>query len=339
MNRLFLIALAVICAAALLGLLVSEHPGYVLVSYRGFLYEAGLWSTLVLLLLVMLTFYGIRLLLRGATTSGGLINPWSSRHRARRMDQAARLGLVDLAEGRWQEALRHLRRAAAADRQPLVLYLGAARAANELGQYEESDAFLEQALAAEPRAGIAVGLARTRLLIDRGQLQEALQTIRGLHVEHPQHPQVLKLEQRLLVELRLRLKRHEAHGWSRRRLSDRLRVAVVVLLRLHVGLDVFGRHQPHLVALRRERPTQVMRPAARLHRHDARRLPRQERLKPVTGKAAAQHHGALVVQSCQAAAVLAEVDPDSSRWSSPAPISWHAPPTLRDPSTEGRAIP
>lgn len=202
MNRLFLIALAVICAAALLGLLVSEHPGYVLVSYRGFLYEAGLWSTLVLVLLVMLVLQSLRLVLRGATASGGLINPWSSRHRARRMDQAARLGLVDLAEGRWQDALRHLRRAAAADRQPLVLYLGAARAANELGQYEESDAFLEQALAAEPRAGIAVGLARTRLLIDRGQLQEALQTIRALHAEQPQHPQVLKLEQRLLFELR-----------------------------------------------------------------------------------------------------------------------------------------
>lgn len=202
MNRLFLIALAVVCAAALLGLAIVEDPGYVLISYRSFLYEASLWSTLVLLLLVGLLFYSVRLLLRGASASGGLINPWSRRHRSRRMDQAARLGLVDLAEGRWQEALRHLRRAAVADQQPLVLYLGAARAANELGQYEESDAFLEQALAREPRAGVAVGLARTRMLIDRGELQQALQTIRALHAEQPQHPQVLKLEQRLLVELR-----------------------------------------------------------------------------------------------------------------------------------------
>lgn len=202
MNRLFLIALAVVCAAALLGLAIVEDPGYVLISYRSFLYEASLWSTLVLISLAWLLIYAVRLLLRGATASGGLINPWSRRHRSRRMDQAARMGLVDLAEGRWQEALRHLRRAAAADQQPLVLYLGAARAANELGQYEESDAFLAQALTSEPRAGIAVGLARTRMLIDRGELQQALETIRALHAEQPQHPQVLKLEQRLLVELR-----------------------------------------------------------------------------------------------------------------------------------------
>ena len=31
--------------------------------------------------------------------------------------------------------------------------------------------------------------------------------------------------------------------------------------------------------------------------------------------------------------------PRSSQWPSPAPLSWHAPPTLRDPATEGRALP
>lgn len=202
MNRLFLIALAVISAATLLGLAVAAHPGYVLISYRSFLYEAGLWSTLALLLLVFFVVYGVRVLLRGASVSGGLINPWSRRHRSRRIEQAARLGLVDLAEGRWEEALRHLRRAAAADDQPLILYLGAARAANELGQYDEADGFLEQALQREPRGSTAVGLARTRLLIERGELAQALTSIRALHAEQPHHPQVLKLEQRLLVELR-----------------------------------------------------------------------------------------------------------------------------------------
>ena len=75
--------------------------------------------------------------------------------------------------------------------------------------------------------------------------------------------------QRLLVELRLRFQRDEPHGRSRRRFGDRLRVAVVVLLRLHVGLDIFRRHQPHFVALAREHPPEVMHPAAGLHRHHA----------------------------------------------------------------------
>lgn len=202
MNRLFLSALLLVAVATLLGLAVAAHPGYVLVSYGSFLYEAGVWSTLVLLLLVTLAIWGVRLALRAILASGGLLYPWSRRHRARRLDQAARLGLLDLAEGHWQSALRHLRRAARADSQPLVLYLGAARAANELGRHAESDAFLEQALQSDSRAGVAVGLARTRLLIDRGELQQALQAVRALHAEQPQHAQVLRLEQRLLVELR-----------------------------------------------------------------------------------------------------------------------------------------
>src|SRR5690606_10795414 len=124
-------------------------PGYVLVAYRNFRFESSLWAALALIGLVWLTVYVARLLLRGAATSGGLINPWSRRHQQRRVRQAARLGMLDLAEGRWSEALRHLSRAAEKEPKPLLLCLGAARAANELGEHEQSDTFLTQAQASD----------------------------------------------------------------------------------------------------------------------------------------------------------------------------------------------
>jgi len=201
MNRLFLIGLGIVIAAAVLGMAVAEHPGYVLVSYRGFLYEAGLWTTLALILGLLLVIYGLRLVLRGASVSGGWLNPWSRRHRRRRLEQASRLGQVELLEGRWEDALRHLRRSAERAPQPLVYRLGAARAANHLGRYEEADALLEQARHDDPQASLAVGLERARLLIERQDLRQALQEVRVLSEEHPQQPQVLRLKQQLLYEL------------------------------------------------------------------------------------------------------------------------------------------
>lgn len=76
---------------------------------------------------------GIKALIELVMASSGVVNPWSRRNRSRRVQIAIEQGQMDLAEGRWASAQKHLHRAAEAERQPLLYYLGAARAANELG--------------------------------------------------------------------------------------------------------------------------------------------------------------------------------------------------------------
>lgn len=201
MSRLYLLLLAAIAAAALLGMAIAEHPGYVLFAYKGFRFESSLWAFLGLLLLLGGLFWGLRLALGLLVTSGGVVNPWSRRNHMRRVRLAARRGQLDLAEGRWKDALRHLRRAATGDQQPLVHYLGAARAANELGDYAESDKLLHEAREREPQADMAIDLAQARMLISRGQYPEALACVRQLHDEHPRQPYVLQLLQQLYVQL------------------------------------------------------------------------------------------------------------------------------------------
>src|SRR5271154_6907309 len=81
---------------------------------------------------------------------------------------------------------------------------------------------------------------------------------------------------RLHVELVLALQFDKAHRWSRRRLRDPLGVAIVVLLRLDVGSNIFRRHQPDVVAVAGEDMANVMGAAARLHPDNAgRQLLRQ----------------------------------------------------------------
>jgi hypothetical protein len=79
--------------------------------------------------------------------------------------------------------------------------------------------------------------------------------------------------QRLHVELLLALRFDKPHRRARRRFSDPFGVAVVVLLRLDLGPNVFGRHQADIVPMTGEDAADAMGAAARFHRHHARRKP------------------------------------------------------------------
>jgi len=197
MKRLYVIVFLVIAATAALGLAIAEHSGYVLVAYKSFRYEASLWATLAVIAVLWLLFWGIKVLAELVMTSTGVVNPWSRRNRSRRVQVAIEHGQLDLAEGRWASAQRHLTRAAEAERQPLLYYLGAARAANEQGQYEESDRLLERALERQPQAELAIALSHAQLQTDRGDTDGALVTLQAMHERHPRSAQTLRQLQRL----------------------------------------------------------------------------------------------------------------------------------------------
>ena len=200
MIRAVLLLLLVVAGATALGLAIAEHSGYVLIAWKGLRYESSLWVFLLLLLLAWLLLRGLRGLIRLSLVSGGLLNPWSRRQRGRRQQLAADKGLLDLIEGRWERAVRHLSLAAEGERQPLMYYLGAARAAHKLGRMEQSEALLEQALRRQPQAELAIALTHAELQREQGDLDGALNTLQAMRERHPQHHQMLEQLQRTLVE-------------------------------------------------------------------------------------------------------------------------------------------
>ncbi|UFQ97967.1 heme biosynthesis HemY N-terminal domain-containing protein [Pseudomonas wenzhouensis] len=202
MRRLLwlLLLLAVAAGLYLLSLAIEADRGYVLFAYQGFRYQSGLWAFLGLLLVVVLLYYLLKLTLRLLLSSTRLANPWSRLHRNRRVRLASEQGMLDLAEGRWARAQRQLTRAAEADSQPLMYYLGAARAANKLGQYEQSDALLERALNRQPQAELAIALTHAELQRNRGDSEAALQTLQAMRERHPGHHLVLRQLQRLYLQ-------------------------------------------------------------------------------------------------------------------------------------------
>ena len=197
MKRGYVIAVVLIVVAALVGIAISRHAGYVLISYDSFRYESSIWAALALLIVVMLVLWLVRGLIRLLTTSGRVVNPWSRRNRSRRVQAAIEKGQMDLAEGRWASAQRHLHRAAEAEPQPLLYYLGAARAANEQGLYDDCDNLLERALERQPQAELAIALNHAQLQLDRGDSEGSLTTLQAMQERHPHNAQVLRQLQRL----------------------------------------------------------------------------------------------------------------------------------------------
>ncbi|MCD5969974.1 heme biosynthesis protein HemY [Pseudomonas quasicaspiana] len=200
MKRAYVLLFIAIAVAAAIGVAIAEHSGYVLIAYKNFRYESSLWATLGLLFAIWLVLVVVRLLVRLLTTSGSVANPWSRRNRSRRIQVAIEQGQMDLVEGRWASAQRHLHRAAESEPQPLLYYLGAARAANEQGHYDESDSLLERALERQPQAELAIALSHAQLQQDRGDSDGALVTLQAMNERHPHNAQILRHLQRLYRE-------------------------------------------------------------------------------------------------------------------------------------------
>jgi len=273
MKRLYVILFLVIAASGLLGLAIAEHSGYILIAYDSFRYESSLWATLALVAVIWLVIWGIKTLIELVMTSSGVVNPWSRRNRSRRVQIAIEQGQMDLAEGRWASAQKHLHRAAEAERQPLLYYLGAARAANELGNYEQCDSLLERALERQPQAELAVALSHAQLQTDRGDTEGALSTLQAMHERHPHSVQVLRQLQRLqqqrgdwsavirlLPELRKDkvLPANELAELERRAWGENLTFAAHREEDGTVGLQSLNRAWQQLTAAQRQEPQLVL---------------------------------------------------------------------------------
>ena len=195
MKKAALLSLAAAVLGGLLGVLMLRDPGYVLAAYDGMVVETSLWFGLLLLIAA---YFALRLLLfaAGRLIQGkGLFAAWRSDRRSQAAARRTGQGLLLLEQGDWEQARALLSEAAADAATPAVNYLGAAQAAHELGAAEERDAFLSQALQAEPAAKLSAALLQTRLQVAAGDWKRALNALLELQAETPKHPM---LAQRLV---------------------------------------------------------------------------------------------------------------------------------------------
>lgn len=192
MKLLFFI-IVVLVGAVGLALLAQSESGYVLINYGPWSVESSFTLAVVVLLLTFMLLYGTVRLAGGALALPGRLRAWRRGRRTLRARLVTTRGLIALAEGHWLKAERDLSRYAERSETPLLNYLGAARAAQMLGDEERRDYHLSMAHRSGTEGELAVGVTQVALQMASSQLEQALATLVHLHAKTPKNVRVLQL--------------------------------------------------------------------------------------------------------------------------------------------------
>jgi len=172
---LFLLLLAVFVLGAFL--LVRDEPGLVLLRYRGWEIETSLAFAVVVLIGAVIVVHFAYRFLRGLLYLPRNLKNRSQNRRYAKVRRQLTQGLIDLAEGRFEQAENHLVRLVDLSESPLVHYLSAARAAQLQGKHDARDNYLKAAHDANPDAELAIGVTQAELQLAHLQNEQALATL------------------------------------------------------------------------------------------------------------------------------------------------------------------
>ncbi len=185
-----------------LGVLLYRDPGYVVVAFNHWTIETTLGIALPGLILLFLIMHTLMQCFNWIVNIPQRWKNWRFKKRAQRAQMKTRQGLIEFSEGHWMQAKNDLINSLDATETPLINYLTAARAAQEMGDSQLRDDYLREAQQSMPEAKIAVELTQAQLQLANRQWEQALATLRHLQDLAPQHPYVLKLLMHLYEEVK-----------------------------------------------------------------------------------------------------------------------------------------
>ena len=216
------ILVAALLAAVGLSVLLKEETGYVMLSWGEWTIETSLALFILLLAALFVAAYLLlRILIRAWQIPRGTVR-WNEQRRKKKSQRTLLQGQVELVEGQWQAAEKHLLTHVDSSETPLLNYLGAARAAQQQGALERRDQYLELAYKEDKKAAVAVQLTQAELQLAEGDPGQALKTLTYLKEVAPKHPQVLSQLAQVYRDL---------GEW------DKLRELLPVLRRRHIFTD------------------------------------------------------------------------------------------------------
>ena len=198
----FLFIFLVLLASVGIGVQLQHDPGYLLITINQWTIETTLWVAVIALFLSFVLLHTLLLLLHWIVNFPTSWQNWSTKRRIQNAQAKTRQGLIEFSEGHWLQAKNHLIKALPDTDTPLLNYLTAARAAQEMGDNKLRDDYLREAQQSMPEAKIAVELTQAQLQLAHQQWEQALATLRHLQDLAPHHPYVLKLLICLLPEIK-----------------------------------------------------------------------------------------------------------------------------------------
>ncbi|OGV28089.1 MAG: hypothetical protein A3E88_05375 [Legionellales bacterium RIFCSPHIGHO2_12_FULL_35_11] len=197
----FIFIFLLFLASIYVGVYLAHDSGYVLISYDNWTIESTLFITIILILLVIFVLYLATTIISKIIFLPNAWKKWRLNSQSRKSQLKTRQGFIEFNEGHWKQAEKYLIDALPNADTPLLNYLTAARAAQEIGDNKLRDDYLREAQQSMPEAKIAVELTQAQLQIANNQLEQGLATLKHLQDLSPKHPYVLKLLMQLYEKI------------------------------------------------------------------------------------------------------------------------------------------
>jgi len=202
MKRFILAILLAVTLAVIIGVTAFYNgAGYVVFSFAEYTVETSFIFMLGFLAASFFIFYYV---LRSLSKLLYFPNYMSRRHTERQFERSKNAlvkGLIEMSEGRFDQAEKILIKQAGSSDTSLLNYLMAARSAQQLGAYDRRDEYLRLAHEVTPSADIAIGLTQAELQLSHRQFEQALATLNHLSSVSPKHGYVKKLQARAYQQL------------------------------------------------------------------------------------------------------------------------------------------
>ena len=202
MKKIILAILMATTLAVVIG--VTAHysgSGYVVLSFAEYTLETSFIFAAGIAALSFFIFYYI---VRVLSHLFSLPSYMSDRHFSRKSERSKNAlikGLIEMSEGRFEQAEKILIKHANQSDTSLLNYLMAARSAQQLAAYDRRDEYLRLAHESTPSADIAIGLTQAELQLSHRQFEQALATLNHLSSVSPKHGYVKKLLARTYQQL------------------------------------------------------------------------------------------------------------------------------------------
>lgn len=201
MKRVYIYCLIALLVAIGLVFAIQTDAGYIVINYNGHMVKTSFWVGLALFALLFIVLSLVAILVRTLIVRGTLVGQWFSGRKQRRSQELTTQGFIAFIEGNWERARKLLAKSAKQSQTPLLNYLFAARASNELGDEEKTKQFLKSAELSSVDAAVAVDLAQAEIQLSQGRYEQALATLIRLKEQADKQPYVLKLLKTVYTKL------------------------------------------------------------------------------------------------------------------------------------------
>ncbi|MCV2403712.1 heme biosynthesis protein HemY [Marinomonas sp. C2222] len=193
MRKLLFLLVSVMAVGGVLGLLMRQDSGYVLIAYNGITLETSVWVLVAAMIIALFALSWLKRILFITLRPSNSLSKITGNLAQKRASRNTIRGMLELVGGNWNKAEKLLTNSAEKVPYPLINYISAAYAASEQDETERSKALLRAAHKATPEAEFAIGFAQSQIQMKQRHYESALATLLRLKKLKPKHKQVIKM--------------------------------------------------------------------------------------------------------------------------------------------------